>query len=178
MRLFKNAVQVDIKHNTSYMNNSKSMCCIILKNNQTGITLIEIMIVTAIIGLLSMVALPAYQDYQDRAIESEAINDITSMGLTLLNYHLDNGELPIDLASIGLGGKLDPWGNPYQYINHDIAPKGKRRKDKNLVPINNDFDLYSMGEDGRSVAPLTAKHSRDDIVRANNGGWTGKAEDY
>ena len=52
------------------------------------------------------------------------------------------------------------------------------RKDKNLVPVNTDYDLYSMGEDGRSVGPFTAKASRDDIVRANDGGFVGLAADY
>jgi len=46
------------------------------------------------------------------------------------------------------------------------------------VPINTDFDLYSMGPDGRSAPPLTAKHSRDDIVRANDGAFIGLASDY
>jgi general secretion pathway protein G len=52
------------------------------------------------------------------------------------------------------------------------------RKDRNLVPINTDFDLYSVGPDGDSQAPLTAAASRDDIVRANDGRFIGKAEDY
>ncbi len=52
------------------------------------------------------------------------------------------------------------------------------RKDKFLVPINTDFDLYSMGEDGKSVPPLTAKASRDDIIRANDGGYIGPASGY
>jgi len=47
-----------------------------------------------------------------------------------------------------------------------------------MVPINSDFDLYSMGKDGRSVAPLTAKDSRDDIVRANDGGYVGLASEF
>ena len=75
--------------------------------------------------------------------------------------------------------KKDPWGNDYQYLN--IAKekgKGKLRKDKNLVPINSDFDLYSMGPDGSSVAPLTARASRDDIVRANDGGFVGLAGNF
>lgn len=55
---------------------------------------------------------------------------------------------------------------------------GQARKDRNLVPINSDFDLYSMGRDGQSAPPLTAKVSRDDIVRANNGGFVGLASDY
>jgi hypothetical protein len=50
--------------------------------------------------------------------------------------------------------------------------------DHSLVPINTDFDLYSMGPDGRNSPPLTAKHSRDDIVRANNGAFIGVASDY
>ena len=52
------------------------------------------------------------------------------------------------------------------------------RKDKNLVPLNTDFDLYSKGPDGASQKPLNAEASRDDIVRANNGAYVGKAEDY
>ena len=55
---------------------------------------------------------------------------------------------------------------------------GHARKDHSLVPINTDFDLYSMGPDGRSSPPLTAKASRDDIVRANDGAFVGVAADY
>jgi general secretion pathway protein G len=73
----------------------------------------------------------------------------------------------------------DPWGNPYQYVNHDDkASRGKWRRDKNIVPINTDFDVFSMGKDGDSRPPLTAKASRDDIVRANNGRFTGLASEY
>ncbi|MCP5251868.1 MAG: hypothetical protein H6939_09135 [Burkholderiales bacterium] len=46
------------------------------------------------------------------------------------------------------------------------------------MPINSDYDLYSMGKDGASVSPLTAKASRDDIIRANNGRFIGRAADY
>jgi general secretion pathway protein G len=46
------------------------------------------------------------------------------------------------------------------------------------VPINSDFDLYSVGRDGQSAPALTAKVSQDDIVRANNGGFVGLASDY
>ena len=52
------------------------------------------------------------------------------------------------------------------------------RKDKFLVPINSDFDLYSMGKDGESVPPLTSKKRRDDIIRANDGQYIGLAEGY
>ena len=52
------------------------------------------------------------------------------------------------------------------------------RKDKNLVPVNSQYDLYSPGPDGESVPPFTAQKSRDDIVLANDGGYIGLAADY
>jgi len=55
---------------------------------------------------------------------------------------------------------------------------GQARKDRFLVPLNSDYDLYSKGQDGESVAPLTAAKSRDDIIRANDGGFIGLASEY
>jgi general secretion pathway protein G len=55
---------------------------------------------------------------------------------------------------------------------------GKARKDKFLVPINSDYDLYSDGQDGQSASPLTAKASQDDIVRAANGSYVGLASQF
>jgi general secretion pathway protein G len=75
----------------------------------------------------------------------------------------------------------DPWGNPYQYLKiYGLEKKsaGKARKDHFMVPIDTDFDLYSMGPDGASASPLTAKSSRDDIIRANDGGYVGTAEGF
>ena len=53
-----------------------------------------------------------------------------------------------------------------------------RRRDKNANPVNSDYDLYSMGRDGKSTAQFMAKHARDDIVRANDGRYIGLAEDH
>jgi general secretion pathway protein G len=44
--------------------------------------------------------------------------------------------------------------------------------------LNSDYDLYSKGRDGRSVSPLTAKASRDDVIRASNGGFIGLGANY
>ena len=52
----------------------------------------------------------------------------------------------------------------------EAAPRGS--------PKNSDFDLYSMGKDGASVGPLTAKASRDDVVRASDGRFVGLASDF
>jgi general secretion pathway protein G len=96
-------------------------------------------------------------------------------------YELPSIELPDTLAAAGFGNPLDPWGNPYQYLKiagGDKSGKGKWRKDKYLVPLNTTYDLYSMGKDGESSPPLTAKASWDDIIRANDGGYVGLGSEY
>ena len=56
--------------------------------------------------------------------------------------------------------------------------KGQARKDHSLVPINSDFDLFSIGRDGQSAGALTAAASQDDIVRASDGAFVGLGRDY
>jgi general secretion pathway protein G len=101
--------------------------------------------------------------------------------LVIEKYRADrnNMSLPDSLTDINYANYLDPYGNPYQYLNIQTS-KGKRkcRKDKFVVPINTDYDLYSMGKDGQSQSPLTAKDSRDDIIRANDGAYIGPAYGY
>jgi general secretion pathway protein G len=136
------------------------------------------MFALAMIAVLGAIAVPAYRAHLERVDITRAIGDVHDIGLTLERWQLNNGRFPDTLAEAGLGGRLDPWGNAYQYLNMDGANPGQMRKDKNMVPINTDFDLYSMGKDGESVLPLTAKKSQDDIVRASNGAFVGLGSDY
>ncbi len=75
----------------------------------------------------------------------------------------------------GGGGGGTPPGDPG---GGGGGGTGQARKDRFLVPLNSDFDLYSTGRDGRSAPPLTAQYSRDDIVRAVNGGYVGLASEF
>ena len=147
-----------------------------------AITLVELLIAIAILGTLSAIAVPSYNNYIDKARNSTAIVDIREIELGIVRFQAVNGRLPNTLAEAGLPTKLDPWGRLYSYlriqggVEKDIQKHG--RKDRSTHPINTDFDLYSMGKDGRSQQPLTAKASHDDIVRANNGAFVGLASDY
>ena len=145
-----------------------------------GFGLLELMIVLVVAALLVSVAVPAYDQFVDRAKQSKAIGDIGWISIELGKYQLrNNNALPADLSELGVDVPVDPWGRPYAYLN--IAASGGLgtvRKDKNLNPLNTDFDLYSLGEDGASSSPLTATNSRDDVVRANNGAYIGLGEDY
>jgi len=144
-----------------------------------GFTFIELMLGVAILGVVVGIAYPSYQQYVEKTRVQQAVSDIRDIDARVQMYWLDNRAYPADLVEVGKDGMKDPWGNAYQYVNlGDINGKGKARKNKNLVPINSDFDLYSVGKDGASVSPLTAKASRDDIVRASDGRFVGLASDY
>jgi general secretion pathway protein G len=146
---------------------------------QRALTLVELLLAIAILGVLSTLAYAGYQQYFEKARIAQAKVDIRGMEASLERYHVSNARFPETLAEAGLAGKLDPWQRPYQYLNVATAKKGdKVRKDHKLHPINTDYDLYSMGKDGQSNAPLTAKPSRDDVIRANNGAFLGLASDY
>jgi general secretion pathway protein G len=127
--------------------------------------------------LLASIAIPAFTGYVNRARVARAVGDIGGLSLALYRWQLNTRSFPATLAEAGLGGS-DPWGNPYRYLRIAGANPGQLRKDRNLVPINTDFDLYSMGPDGDSAAPLAAAKSLDDIVRANNGAYVGVAAKY
>ena len=78
------------------------------KLNGKGFTLVELMIVVAIIGILAAVALPAYQDYTVRAKVSEVILAASAPRTTISEFYATNGHMPA-LASVG----IDTTGSKY-----------------------------------------------------------------
>ncbi len=147
-------------------------------NPMAGFTLLELTIVTVIIGILASMAAPNVQRVRERALVARAIGDMKAIEIELLQYTSNNMLPPDDLTAIERDVLRDPWGNPYSYVRIAgvTGGKGAFRKDRFLVPLNSDFDLYSMGPDGQSKAPLASPVSKDDIIRANDGGYMGIAE--
>ena len=147
-----------------------------------GFTLIEVLLIVAIIATLLVVALPGFQRMFARAKISQARADIAIMGNRISDHFMDYGQYPETLEVLDHPKLHDPYGFAYEYLvifgKKKSEISGKWRKDRFLVPLNYDFDLYSVGEDGKSQAPLTAKASYDDIIRANNGRFIELASKY
>ena len=140
-----------------------------------GFTLVELLAVVGIIGSLVALGIPASREAVQQARVALAIADLRSISK---NLEVQDS-LPDNLAFFG-PVQRDPWGNPYQYNKFPPfrrVPKGARR-DRFLVPINTTHDLYSLGRDGVSSPALTAGPSRDDVIRANDGGFFGLASKY
>jgi general secretion pathway protein G len=138
------------------------------------------MVAILVIATVLAIAIPNYVKMTENARIVVAIGDIRQISSDIGVYFLTNGLFPASLGDIGFGWKRDPWGSPYQFLVISGAGKktGQFRKDKNLHPLNSDYDLYSLGRDGKSAPPINAKISEDDIIRANNGGFIGTAKNY
>ncbi|HEZ7227951.1 TPA: pilin [Neisseria meningitidis] len=142
---------------------------------QKGFTLIELMIVIAIVGILAAVALPAYQDYTARAQVSEAILLAEGQKSAVTEYYLNHGEWPANNSSAGVASASDIKGKYVQSVtvaNGVITAQmassnvNKEIKDKKL-------SLWAKRQDG-SVKwfcgqPVTRAAADSDDVAAANG---------
>src|SRR5215217_1529598 len=81
---------------------------IIVKRIQQGFTLIELMIVVAIVGILAAIALPAYQDYTIRARVSEAAAAAGACKTSVAEFYASKAALPSDTPTAGCSGTDAP----------------------------------------------------------------------
>ena len=86
---------------------------------QKGFTLIELMIVVAIIGILAAVALPAYQDYTKRARVSEALSLMSGAKASVTEYYSTNNVWPSNNASAGLAPAASISGGSVRSVTVD-----------------------------------------------------------
>ncbi|HGS8574936.1 TPA: pilin, partial [Neisseria gonorrhoeae] len=144
---------------------------------QKGFTLIELMIVIAIVGILAAVALPAYQDYTARAQVSEAILLAEGQKSAVTEYYLNHGKWPKDNTSAGVASSATDIKGKYVkevkvakgVVTAQMASTGvnKEIKDKKL-------SLWARRQDG-SVKwfcgqPVTrTDKANDDVAKDANG---------
>ncbi|HEZ6949149.1 TPA: pilin [Neisseria meningitidis] len=142
---------------------------------QKGFTLIELMIVIAIVGILAAVALPAYQDYTARAQVSEAILLAEGQKSAVTEYYLNHGEWPGNNSSAGVASSSTIKG---KYVEKVEVKNGVITAEMKSSGVNKEIQgkklsLWAKRQDG-SVKwfcgqPVTrnAKAGTDEVTAAN-----------
>lgn len=256
-------------------------------SEQRGFTLLELMIVVSILSIIAGIGVPQYLSALRIARIGKAKHELVTISHAVDTYRAsNNSQLPLTLHQVGFGGRSDPWGVPYCYLNYadgtgdglewaieaglvdpsavkgapsgggsgssmgrstgpgagggrgwfvrlpqgpvvlpvdetasavagrsaaraivgelarevstgeldalvssiTTAPKFSmftgvptettRRRDRYMFPLNTDYDLFSLGPNGRTSVSLGESMGQDDVIRANNGGFFGVAADY
>ncbi|HFA7302860.1 TPA: pilin, partial [Neisseria gonorrhoeae] len=117
---------------------------------QKGFTLIELMIVIAIVGILAAVALPAYQDYTARAQVSEAILLAEGQKSAVTEYYLNNGEWPANNGNAGVASPADIKGKYVQKVevNNGVVTAQMASSNVNKEIQGKKLSLWARRQDG------------------------------
>ncbi|HGO6631580.1 TPA: pilin, partial [Neisseria gonorrhoeae] len=139
---------------------------------QKGFTLIELMIVIAIVGILAAVALPAYQDYTARAQVSEAILLAEGQKSAVTEYYLNHGIWPKDNTSAGVASSSSIKGKYVEKVevNNGVVTAQMKPDGVNNEIKNKKLSLWAKREDG-SVKWFCGRPVKRDAGNA------GKADD-
>lgn len=81
--------------------------CLRRRRGEKGFTIVELLIITVVIGILALIAIPQYTGYINKARVTLAIGALDTLRTTLELFHIDNQEYPtppIDFANTGLDG--------------------------------------------------------------------------
>ncbi|HFA1922145.1 TPA: pilin [Neisseria gonorrhoeae] len=136
---------------------------------QKGFTLIELMIVIAIVGILAAVALPAYQDYTARAQVSEAILLAEGQKSAVTEYYLNNGIWPENNGAAGVASASKIIG---KYVQKVEVAKGVVTATMKSDGVNKEIkgkklSLWGRREDG-SVKWFCGQPVKRDNAKADN----------
>lgn len=129
-----------------------------MKAIQKGFTLIELMIVIAIIGILAVIALPAYQDYTARAQVSEAITLMEGQKSAVVEYYADKGNWPTTNAQAGIATNTSIQGKYVAQV--DVGANGVITAKMKAADVNKEIEgktvsltphASTTGADGKTV---------------------------
>jgi len=149
-------------------------------NCAQGFTLIELMIVIAIIGIMAAIAIPNYQSFIQKGKEAEAMGMVRSIEGDIEAFFAKNNYFPLPNELYGGDMPLDPWDQPMVYIPLDGYPAHLpfAKVDQSMTPLNSDYDIFSIGHDGFTNKVVTNENVQDDLLRANNGSFVGRGKEY
>ncbi|MGF1815098.1 type IV pilin protein [Vibrio splendidus] len=80
------------------------------RTNQKGFTLIELMIVVAVIGVLATIAVPQYQNYVKKSEAASGLATLRALVTNIDNFHAENGTFPTDVGDVGGASDMNKLG--------------------------------------------------------------------
>jgi type IV pilus assembly protein PilA len=122
-----------------------------MKTMQKGFTLIELMIVVAIIGILAAIAIPAYQDYTIRSQVTEGLNLASAVKAGVAETFAQTGEWPADMDAAGGDGANLPSG---KYVSS--------------IDVSNGTIIITYGNDANAQLVATPTLTLQPRISANN----------
>ena len=144
---------------------------------QHGFTLAETLIATVLLAVGADAVVGGISGQLERTRIERAKQEIGQIESAIEVYRTRHRELPGSLTDLGSAVPLDPWGRSYEYVNFATSGTvGQRNYDG--LPVNAEYDLYSLGPDGRTDPNLWSEAARDDIVRGRDGSFVGSAADF
>jgi type IV pilus assembly protein PilA len=130
---------------------------------QQGFTLIELMIVVAIIGILAAIAIPAYQDYTIRAQVSEGLNLAGGAKAAVSEFTMDTGRFPSDNQTAGLATSTNIDGKYVLSVEVSAATDG-------VISIEYGKDAHAILAAGElELSPITSSGSVQWICKSSTG---------
>ena len=144
-----------------------------MKAIQKGFTLIELMIVIAIIGILAVIALPAYQDYTARAQVSEAISLMEGQKSAVVEYYADKGAWPTSNTQAGIADKGSIKG---KYVDEvEIEANGVITAKMKAADVNNEIKGKTVSLTPTATTTTAAANGQPSTTTGNGSfTWTCK----
>jgi len=117
---------------------------------QKGFTLIELMIVVAIIGILAAIAIPQYQNYVGRANFASGLSTLSALKTNIESHIMENGAFPttVDAATLGMEAEANPLGEITLADDGDGAGKATFEFTKGNPGINDRVIELARDADG------------------------------
>jgi type IV pilus assembly protein PilA len=128
-------------------------------NKQQGFTLIELMIVVAIIGILAAIAIPAYQDYTIRAQVSEGLNLSGGAKAAVSEFRMDRGVWPSDNTAAGIATNATDING--KYVTGVAVAQG-------VITVTYGADAHAdIGSDTLLMSPLAQTGSVEWVCKSS-----------